>query len=46
MKQARAPWSSLLTCLLITDVLWYTKMLKETEETVGFVAIIFIIRES
>ena len=41
MEQARASWSSLL--MLITGVLGYAKILKETEETIGFVMIIFVI---
>ena len=42
MERARAPWSSSIF-LLVTGVLLFTKMLKETEETVSFVVIIFII---
>ena len=42
MERARASWSSLLIFLLITGVLLYTKMLKETKKTIGFLVIIFI----
>ena len=44
MKRPGASWSSLTIFLLITaGVLLYTKMLKETEKTIDFVVIIFII---
>ena len=44
-KGAQASWSSILILLLITVLLLHAKMLKETEteKTVRFIVIIFII---
>ena len=41
MEAARVLWSLFLIFSVIIGVLLYTKMLKETKETIGFIVIIF-----